>query len=197
MNPALPPEFARAYLAKHGKRIQQSGEQRARKRSGDETEEFVETLHQECLDRGIAFVRKLPTPFRVVRSLGKGKLLCVPEKKSGADYVGHMLDGSGRGVFAEVKRCTDRSFPLSRIEEHQREELDRAHEAGVVALVVIVYGPTLARADLFPVPWNVVRDAIARDGSRRGDKSLSPEDLAPHLAWRDAPYLARFARMTS
>lgn len=189
---AVPPAFRRAYANAHRREILQSSQQRKRKRSGDETEDFVEELHEKCEERGIAFVRKLPTPIRVIRRVGGGKVLGHFEEKSGVDYVGHMLDGSGRGVFAEIKRCTSRSFPLSRIEDHQRAELDRAHDAGAVSVVVIVYGESLERPVLFAVPWPVVRDAILRDGSKRGDKSLSPGDLEPHRVPNGEVYLARF-----
>ena len=188
--PAVDPAFARAYLAKHGKRIQLSAEQRERQERGESAEEFVADLHDACLAQGIAFVRKLPTPLRVCGTASGGKVLAFFEKKSGVDYVGHMLDGSGRAVFCEVKAQKQPGrFPLSQVKEHQREELTRAGIAGAVAVLVIVLGEG---RDLtaYAVPWGDVFMWI-----EAGAKSLTPAQLTPYRLRPGEAYLARFAQM--
>ncbi len=187
---ALDPAFAREIDRLRGRSAKKSGEQRARQKLGDAAESHAEDLHALCLARGVAFVRKLPTPWKPIRpGPFKGSMVCVPEKKSGADYIGVMLDGTAREVCAECKRTTDRRLNFGRIEPHQREDLDRSDDAGAVAVLVVIYAHDPRTVTVHAVPWSEARDRIAR-----GEKSLGPEELAPHRVPEGEPYLARWIR---
>lgn len=160
----------------------QSGAQGRRSRSGHDTEALVERLHYACYSAGVAYVYKRPTP--TVGAHGALRFAA----KSGADYGGWLLDGSGRAVSVEVKRCSERRLPLSRIEEHQRRELDAADRARAVAVLLVVYGPTLARCTLHAVPWSLVAGMLE---DPRGLRALGPEELAPWTVPQGAAYLAQ------
>lgn len=163
----------------------QSGQQSRRARSGNDTEALVSRLHIVCEQRGIAHVYKRPTP--TVGAHGSLRFAA----RSGADYGGWLLDGSGRAVSVEVKRCTERRLLLSRIEDHQRTELDLAERAGAITVLLVVYGPALPTASLHAVPWGVVAAMVA-NAARDEDapRSLGPDELAPWRVPSGAPYLS-------
>jgi penicillin-binding protein-related factor A (putative recombinase) len=119
--------------------------------------------------------------FKVIGKCARG-LIVVPEKKGGVDYVGHMADG--RAVYVEAKRCTARLFPLSRVEPHQQQALERAMCGGALAILLLIYGP---RRDVYAVPWVPLQQGIQ-------PKSLSPEWLEPYLVPPGRAYLERWSR---
>lgn len=167
--------------------------QRRRAKGGAQAEHLVEQLHGVCLRQGIAEVHKVSSNVKVTGSRG-GRVFGVFVGKSTVDYLGWMLDGSGRVVVAEAKHVelephrkdgAPRAWrlPLDRLEDHQRAMLDRAHAAGAVALLLVVHG-----AELHAVPWPVVAEAL-----NAGQASLSAEQLEPHRCRPGEPYLARWA----
>jgi recombination protein U len=162
--------------------------QSARSASGARGEDVVASLNAQCLAAGIARVRKLPTPMRVVGRIdqrGQTRLLCVYSAKSGVDFVGVML-ADGRAVAVEAKRCTDRRFPLARLEDHQRDELAAVHAAGGVAVVLVIHGP---KRHAYALPWMLVARAV-----ERGEKSLTVGAMEPYRVLAGTPYLRRWVR---
>lgn len=155
--------------------------QRARKRSGDDTEALVEQLNEALRLRGIAYLRKIPTPFKEIGRCAKG-IIVVPRKKSGVDYQGMLLDGSGNAVYVEAKRVTTRRFHLSRVEPHQKKELDLVLDHAGIAVLLLVYGPLKA---VYAIPWVIARGTTV---------SLGPEELAPYLVPTGSHYLSRWVR---
>ncbi len=152
--------------------------------SGAEGEAFAESLHEHALALGIADVRKLPTPLRIIRPV-HGGLLCVPQERSTVDYHGHMLDGTGRAVLVEAKRCRDARFNFkAQLKAHQRKALDDGERSGCVAALLVLYGPT---AEPSAFPWFIVRAFI-----EAGAKSLGPIDMAAYRVKPGTSYLSRW-----
>lgn len=112
---------------------------RARVRRGAEVEHHVCGLNEAMRLARVAKLRKIPTPLRVLGAMGKF-LKCQREKKSGVDFMGHMLDGTGRSVYVECKSSMDWSFALVDLMPHQLEELRDAHAAKTVSLLLVVCG---------------------------------------------------------
>lgn len=165
-----------------------SGRQRARVRIGADTEDMLEHLHKACALAGIAHVHKVATPYKIVGRHGK-HLLAVPERKSGCDYKG-WLCATRQAVVLEAKRWAakgNRRFPLSVVQQHQQDELDRAVKDGCLALLVVVWGPL---KDLYAVEWKAL--------GRPRPVSLSLNDLAPYFVPRDrqSRYLERFLQQS-
>lgn len=144
----------RTVFAKRKTPAQQKRSDAARKRvhSGERAEQIVAKLNDQCAEAGVAWIRKLPTPWKVIRQTRAG-LLVAPVKKSGVDYMGHMRDG--RAVYMEVKYVEGKYFDPKLIKPWQKDELDRAQASGAVALVVIVWKGSLWER-VFVVPWNWV-----------------------------------------
>lgn len=80
-------------------------------------EDLVAVANDQYLARGIAKVRKLPTPYQIVR---RGQRMeAIPAKRSGLDYIGVV---QGRAVTFDCKQTRQASFPLRNILEHQLQE---------------------------------------------------------------------------
>jgi penicillin-binding protein-related factor A (putative recombinase) len=149
------------------------GRQRARQRSGADTEALVAALNAACRVRGEAVLRKRPT--LVVR----GEHVAP----AGVDFHGTLR--GGRAVYVEVKRCTAARFGFACLRPSQREELAETSALGALALVLVVYGP---RREVYAVPWEEI-DAAEREGLR----SFTREQLQPYRVPPGEPYVTRAA----
>src|SRR6185369_12920106 len=123
----------------------------------------------------VAYLFKLPTP-----TVWSPKGLRY-SAASGTDFVGFLLDGSGRVIAEEVKACSTKArFNLREVEPHQRDMLDRVHAAGGLALLTLVWGKDRAVCVL---PWAAVREKV----------SLADDEIR---AWAEEPetFLGRHIR---
>lgn len=148
---------------------------------GSALEDLLARQHALYEARGVAWVRKHPTPWTPTRRGGK----VVGGRPTGfatADFLG-VLAG-GRGVALEAKECGAPSFPWSRIPPQQRGCLDAYQDAGAVAAVVLWWGPDpkapaqsprRARDERWAVPWSRCRASIAV-----GKRSLAWYPGAPY-----------------
>lgn len=173
---------------------------RVRRSSGESTEALIQAHHEWAALAKLAYVSKRPTPWKIVKSLGGGKMLCVPEKKSGVDYFG--VTRSGAPLFIEVKRHSGGAFPLSNIEPHQMDEMRAVGSISptTVRLLVVHWFPTNAACIrrsiplgswlLMAVGWSAVEEAVAR-----GDKSMPIDyhfiETASSQYDQKLPYLER------
>ena len=78
--------------------------------------------------------------------------------KSTVDFLGFMMDGTGRVVALEVKTTTGgASLDLGRVADHQREYLEDVLGAGGLALLVAVFGEAcgevVVRPRVYVVEW--------------------------------------------
>ncbi len=81
--------------------------------------------------------------------------------KATVDFLGVLLDGSGRHVALEVKTTTGgEPLALSRVDDHQRDDLDTVLGAGGLALLAPVFGEAcgavLLRPRVYVVEWGKV-----------------------------------------
>lgn len=154
------------------------GAQRARQRSGADTEQLVRALNEQCRVARVAVLRKRPTETR----RGRDGVRCVAE--AGVDFHGHLC-GSGVAVYCEVKRCTSARWPFASLRPSQVKELHAAWLDGAVCAVLVVYGPTLAGAEVCAVPYGVVYSMGVG-----GAKSMRPEELRTWCVDRRTPWLS-------
>lgn len=137
-----------------------------RSHAGNRAERVVENQNRFMAQLGIAYVFRVGTPLQVLGSHGKG-VRALFSARSCVDYVGHMPDG--RVVMVEAKHLAPRflasgkpaapSMGLERVEKHQAAVLDRCHDAGGVAVLLIVYNQGQA---LYSIPWADVRLGAGR-----------------------------------
>lgn len=157
---------------------------------GAEAEAHFDRLNEVCARAGLAWVSRVSSHCKILRSLGRGRFEVALTGASVVDAMGWTRDG--RAVAIEVKhvqveRLKDGSeaawrLPLARIEEHQRTMLTRCAASGGLALLVVLHA-----GRVYAVPWPTVAEAITR-----GAASLGRDDLAPHLCDHREPYLTRF-----
>ena len=91
---------------------------------------------QKLAALGVNAVEHLETGWRVKR-IGRKIASATPLRRVLADLVG-VLPGSGRAVLVEVKYEAGNSLSLGRLEQHQRNNLDRWSNAGALVLVAWV-----------------------------------------------------------
>lgn len=151
--------------------------------SGGRAEDLLDVYHRACESHRIAIVRKVGTPMRVVgRGAKDGAIEGVYTRRSTVDYLGWTL--AGRVVAIEAKAVQSEpgapcSFPIARIKQHQRCELESVYRCGGIAMVALFFDGVL-----YAIPWSYVRlvdeKAIARDQIRAW-KANVPLYLAPAL----------------
>jgi len=145
----------------------------AARSSGRHGEKLIEAANAAALALGVAMVHKVPTPS----TMRAGKQVFT--SKSTVDYVGVMLDGSGRAVALEAKAISDTKLYLTRVAPHQRAYLDRVAGAGGVAVLGVID----SRWQVYDVPWVEVSTCA----------SLSLVDLEPYAA-TPRTWLRRFCK---
>lgn len=161
-----------------------SAAQSRRSHNGNVGEEIVNALHLRCQLSGVAIVTKVASNLKVVGSLGKGLVKAAMVKKSVVDFLGYSLT-SGRVVAVEAKHVAVTpaartpwapcSLSMSRVEDHQRADLDRVLKAGGVAVLLVVHGNLATYA----VPWSEAREV---KGTLRGD-ALEKHKVGPREAY--------------
>ena len=145
-------------------------------------ESLLEYRHHLYRAAGVADIRKLPTDWHVVAKAGQGRAwLAFPARKSSVDYLGFLMDGTGRHVAVEAKETRERRWPLAHLPGHQRAYLAAVCRAGGIAGVVIWW---TALSELWAVPWSGVERLI-----RSGKASLAHEPGSPWRVGLDADYL--------
>jgi len=136
---------------------------------GRALEELVATANAQYLARGIAKVRKLPTPYQIVR---RGKYLqAIPAERSGLDYVGVV---AGRAITFDCKQTSLPSLPLSNFKQHQIKEAAEWDDHGGTAFWIIEY--TQLPNVIYRVPhWFVAE--YWRQAQAGGRKSIPRRDI--------------------
>jgi penicillin-binding protein-related factor A (putative recombinase) len=179
LGPSPPASPKRASALVNGRRS--SIDQSARAINGMVSEDIVGDLHAVCRARGVADMTKIATPMRIRKDLGQGMFVASFAKKSGVDYRGHMLDGTGRGAYVECKSVAnaDDKFYLRHMRADQIVQLDAAVQAGCVAVLIVIRA---GRA--YAMPWSFARQHVG----------LGDVELEPWYVQTGEAYLARWSR---
>jgi len=151
---------------------------------GAALEELLEWQHARYAAFGVALIHKLPTDWHVTRKV-VGGWAAFPARKSLVDYVGLLLDGTGRHIAVEAKETAGDRWPFTSLPEHQREYLDAVWRAGGVAGIVLRWA---RHGVLWALPWAELAEWL-----RRGDRAVRYRADRDH-AVRGADYLAVLVR---
>lgn len=139
---------------------------------GKSLEDLVALANEQYLARGIAKVRKLPTPYRVQR-IGK-TMQAIPAAKSGLDYVGVI---GGEAITFDCKQTRQASLPLKNIGQHQIDEGNEWRKHGGTVFWLVEYS---ASGRIYRVPHWLVSHywRLAQNGGR---KSIPEQDVLSYL----------------
>lgn len=118
----------------------------------------------QYLAEAVAFIEKVPVPFRQIGGVKAGKFVGAYAARSQCDFAGFFSHGApvalrGRAVLVECKYTEEKRLPLSEIRDKQRQWLN----ACPLSYVLAQFG---AAGPCVLIPWP--------KGAQRG--SLGPED---------------------
>jgi recombination protein U len=101
---------------------------------GKSFEEEVKLANAAYLERGIALVQKISTPWVVIRR-GKQIVSAFPEGKSTLDFRGTVL--GGMSISFDCKESEDeRGLPLKHIQPHQIDYMQNALSVGEESFIL-------------------------------------------------------------
>jgi len=156
-------------LAKAGRKATRDA---SRANRGIPTEQRARESAERMASQGIAWLSKVPTPWRVCGRKG-AFVQCVPAEKAIVDFVGY--DYEGRFVCVEVKSDSSPTarFYLRAVPGQQRAYLDNATAMGGRAYLLVDFPNCGA---WYLIPWHVAREWVR----------VAPED-APTSVYRADP----------
>lgn len=102
---------------------------------GKELESLIDESNAKYKQLGIADVRKIPTPTKIIKHMGS-KFIGHTEKGEWVDYVGVCFN---RPIIFDAKQTATKSFPIANIQDHQLEVLESWHELGAKAFLVVMF----------------------------------------------------------
>lgn len=105
-------------------------------------------------DRNIAHIEKTSEPMKVLKPMPRqpGKFIACFEKAAQPDYKGTLK--GGRAIVFEAKHTDGDRIKRSRITQKQEDGLEKHHNLGALALVIVSFNFN----DFFRIPWTVWRD---------------------------------------
>lgn len=141
---------------------------RSRKLLGDYAERIVQTHWAILFHRRIAWVFKIPTPYKVIRhSATDATFTGAWVQRSPFDYCGYTR--SGKFIAIEVKRIqleqlklgwSSIRFDINMLSEYQQRELFKAYSSGCLVFVVLVVAQGQSNR-LFALPFAEVLNAMS------------------------------------
>ncbi len=100
------------------------------------SENIIELTCKQYEDRGLAVIRKVPTPVKVV-SNKKGRVSGFYEKKSTVDFDGVL--SSGRFIAFDSKETRLKSLPLENIHQHQLDYMEKVSGMNGIAFLIVYF----------------------------------------------------------
>jgi hypothetical protein len=147
----------------------------------------IDAYHAAALLRGVARMTKLHTPYQHVGHANRpevpGAFAATYSERSTVDCWGYTLAGTPRTILEEIKGVTEverggrfAALELVRVQEHQREELLRGHDAGHIAIITAVFGLAPAeRVFVVPAVWALGRTQVRMEELREAGFGVRPE----------------------
>ena len=164
---------------------------------GSTLEELINLSNSKYEEKGLALVRKIPTPITPIKiNANKQITLAYFDKKSTVDYIGVV---QGIPVCFDAKECVPDTFTLANIHEHQIEFMRTFEKQEGVAFLIIHF---VTRDKLYFMPFSEVNKfwERAKEGGRKsfrydeldeGFEILSAEGVPVHYLDALRMYLER------
>lgn len=121
---------------------------------GMHLERLLDRTHIKYFRKGVADVRKIPTPVQIKSNNG-GRITGFTQKGEFVDYLG-VVDG--RPIIFDAKETTiTTSFPLKNIGDHQFDILKSWHEKGAHAFLIVNFAKRFE--EIYMLPFTVLETA--------------------------------------
>lgn len=166
-------------------------------------ESLLTTTCMSYEGRGVAVIRKVPTPMKIKAKKGNF-FLCQFGEKSTVDYIGCY---KGRYICFDAKECEVTSFPLKNIHHHQLVHLKQANETGGIAFLIIFMGKTgkyyrlmFNEIEKFFIEYagekipddRILYERLVQNASRKSIPLKFIEDNAKEIPFNDNGYVLNF-----
>lgn len=133
-------------------------------------ERLVDMTNTQYRNKGIADIRKIPTPVQIQSNVG-GKVKGYTMKPEWVDYSGVH---DGRAIVFDAKETANRtSFPLNNISEHQYQLLKSWHQKGARSFLLVLFSKL---DEVYLLPFALL-ETYWEDALKGGRKSI------PHSAF--------------
>jgi recombination protein U len=119
---------------------------------GAEFERLIEISLDELRKRGKAYITKNCEPYKILRSIGKGRFITVHQANNQPDYKG--LLNKGKSVIMEAKYTAGNSIPQTRLTPNQTEIINEYEAFGAKCYLILGFGD----GKIYRIPWQLWRD---------------------------------------
>jgi recombination protein U len=123
---------------------------------GKQLEQLVDMANRQYRNKGMADVRKIPTPFQITgNGRRRGEMIGRKQKGELVDYMG-IADGKAIIFDAKETAVTTR-FDLDNLHAHQFEILKSWHEKGARAFLLVSF--TKRQGETYILPFELLNEA--------------------------------------
>lgn len=141
------------------------------KNRGKMLEKLIDTTNHYYKHHSLAFIQKVPTPFKVLGMDRGGRLMKGHyERGEWVDYVGVTLS---KGIAFDAKQTAKKNFPLDSLHDHQYKFLDHYHKLGHDSFLIIEFTEL---NEYYLLPFEILKDywkAYKNLDKKHGDSSIS------------------------
>lgn len=131
---------------------------------GKHLERLIDMTNRQYQNKGVADVRKVPTPVQIIKSLGGGRVEGRKEKAQWVDYVGV---GHGRVLIFDAKETKKENLPLENLADHQFELLQSWYTQGACAFLIVSFAHKHEEIYLLPFKLLLPFWEAAKEGGRK------------------------------
>jgi recombination protein U len=152
------------------------------KESGDAFERILIASFKVYEDKGLGIIRKVATPFRIVRT--GYTMRTLPGEKSSVDFMGFYASWSriikAIPVAIEAKSCHSTSFSVSEVKPHQIRFMEKWEEQGGKAFVVVHMHEL---GQVYRIPFAIFMTFVNRaiNGGRKSISLSEFQEMTPCL----------------
>lgn len=149
---------------------------------GEQFEDLISAGCDYYREQMIADIEKTPEPMKPIKAMANGRFVAVYTKAAQCDYKGYLR--GGHAVYFEAKSTETGRMEFDRLTQNQRDRLERAHQMGATAFVLVCFS-----MDTFHrIPWEVWRDMK----QHFGHKYITPQEVEAYQLRIAAPDVLMF-----
>ena len=132
---------------------------------GQTLEEFIDLTNEKYRERGLALVKKVPTPITPVKFDNETRTISLAyfDEKSTVDYLGVV---QGVPVCFDAKEVDRKYLPLQNIHKHQVEFMEDFEKQKGVSFLIVFFRNV---DEFYYLPFRVLKEywVASREGQRK------------------------------